>query len=197
MSLDPTVFVHPLAACESDDVGARTRVWAFAHVMAGAVVGADCNVCDHTFVEEGARLGNGVTLKNGVSVWTDVTLEDDVFVGPNAVFTNELRPRAWRQREDVVIVPTVVRNGATLGANATVVCGTTIGRHAFVAAGAVVTRDVPDHAIVAGNPARVAGWMCVCSETLAEARDGGFVCTCGRRYRRAATGEGLEALVVD
>jgi acetyltransferase-like isoleucine patch superfamily enzyme len=192
--LDPSVYVHPLAACESDAVGARTRVWAFAHVMAGAVVGADCNLCDHTFVEDGARLGNGVTVKNGVSVWADVTLEDDVFVGPNAVFTNELRPRAWRPRAEVVIVPTVVRAGATLGANATVVCGLTVGRNAFVAAGAVVTRDVPDHAIVAGNPARAAGWMCECSETLTELPDGQFTCTCGRRYRRAGDHEGLEPL---
>jgi UDP-2-acetamido-3-amino-2,3-dideoxy-glucuronate N-acetyltransferase len=182
VSLDPTVFVHPLAACESDDVGARTRVWAFAHVMAGAVVGADCNVCDHTFVEEGARLGNGVTLKNGVSVWTDVTLEDGVFVGPNAVFTNELRPRAWRQREDVVIVPTVVRNGATLGANATVVCGTTIGRHAFVAAGAVVTRDVPAHALVAGNPARRKGYVCTCGMPLKGSGRALACGDCGRKY---------------
>jgi acetyltransferase-like isoleucine patch superfamily enzyme len=179
VTLDPSVFVHPLAACESDTVGPRTRVWAFAHVMAGAVVGASCNICDHTFVEEGARLGNGVTLKNGVSVWTGVTLEDDVFVGPNAVFTNELRPRAWRDHADVVFTPTLIRQGATLGANSTIVCGVTVGAHAFVGAGAVVTRDVPAHGFVVGNPAAQRGWVCVCSLPL----DDELRCRCGRRYR--------------
>lgn len=152
--LDPTVFVHSHGLCESKDVGPRTRIWAFAHVLPGAVIGADCNICDHVFVETGARIGDHVTVKNGVLIWDLVTIEDDVFVGPGVVFTNDLRPRARIKRGREALVPTLVKAGATIGANATVVCGTTIGRFAFVAAGAVVTADVPDHALVVGNPAR-------------------------------------------
>ncbi len=179
MAPDPTVYVHRHGLCDSDEVGPRTRIWAFAHVMAGAVVGSDCNVCDHAFVETGARVGNRVTVKNAVLLWDGVTVEDDVFLGPNVVFTNDLRPRAARDRALVEVTPTRVRRGATLGANATVVCGTTIGSHAFVAAGAVVTRDVDDHALVAGNPAVRIGWVCECGERLAP----DLRCDCGRRYR--------------
>lgn len=178
-SLPPTVFVHPHGLCESDQVGPRTRIWAFAHVMAGAVVGADCNVCDHVFVEAGARIGSRVTIKNAVSVWDAVTIEDDVFVGPAAVFTNDLSPRAQSKVDPADFVPTVVRAGATIGANATIVCGVTVGRYAFVAAGAVVTRSVADHALVVGTPARPTGWVCECGRRL----DDALVCACGRRYR--------------
>jgi UDP-2-acetamido-3-amino-2,3-dideoxy-glucuronate N-acetyltransferase len=165
---ESTVFVHPQALCESRDVGPGTRVWAFAHVMPGARVGADCNICGHAFVESGAWVGDRVTVKNGVLVWEGVTIEDDVFLGPAVVFTNDLRPRAHVKRSGADLLPTLVRRGATLGANATVVCGVTIGSHAFVAAGAVVTRDVPDFAFVAGNPAIQRGWVCWCGERLGE-----------------------------
>jgi len=160
------VFVHPRGLCESDQVGHGTRVWAFAHVLPGAVIGAECNIGDHAFVEGGAVLGDRVTVKNAVLVWDRVTIEDEVFLGPNMVFTNDLRPRAAIKRPRAALLPTVVRRGATIGANATVVCGTTIGEHAFVAAGAVVVRDVPAHAFVAGNPAVQKGWVCACGEGL-------------------------------
>jgi acetyltransferase-like isoleucine patch superfamily enzyme len=172
--------IHPQALCESDDVGTGTRVWAFAHVLAGAVVGRDCNICDHTFVEGGARIGDRVTLKNGVSVWTGVVLDDDVFVGPNAVFTNDLVPRAAPYRTpQEKLGCTLVERGATIGANATVVCGVTVGEHAFVGAGAVVTRDVPAHALVVGVPAGPVGWMCVCGLRI----EPDVTCDCGRRYQ--------------
>ena len=179
-------YVHPQALCESDDVGAGTRIWAFAHVMAGARIGAGCNVGDHVFVESGAVIGDGVTLKNHSLVFDGVILEDDVFVGPNTVFTNDRRPRAPGVRDgEWELVSTVVRRGASLGAQATVVCGVTIGSFALVAAGAVVTTDVPAHALVAGNPARHLGWVCRCGRTLAD----DLGCTCGRRFR--VTGDGL------
>jgi UDP-2-acetamido-3-amino-2,3-dideoxy-glucuronate N-acetyltransferase len=171
-------FVHPMGLCESPEVGAGTRIWAFAHVMRGAVVGRDCNLGDHTFVEDGARLGDRVTVKNGVAVWRAVTVEDDVFLGPYVTFTNDLRPRAHQRLAADDLVPTVVGEGATLGANATVICGIRIGRHAFVGAGAVVTADVPDHALVVGNPARQVGWVCTCGESLGD----GLICVCGRSY---------------
>jgi UDP-2-acetamido-3-amino-2,3-dideoxy-glucuronate N-acetyltransferase len=187
--LDPSVFVHPMGLCESDRVGPRTRIWAFAHVLPGAVVGADCNLGDHAFVEGGARIGDRVTVKNAVLLWDRVTVEDEVFLGPNAVFTNVLAPRAGARKAPGELVPTLVRRGATVGANATVVCGVTVGRHAFVAAGAVVARDVPDHALVAGNPARRTGWVCACGQRL----DDLLACACGRRYRLVDETTGLVA----
>ena len=156
------VFVHPQGLCESVDVGPGTRVWAFAHVLPGAIIGADCNICDHAFIETGARIGDRVTVKNAVLVWDGVTVEDDVFLGPNVVFTNDLRPRAHIKKAREELTPTLVRRGATLGAGVTVVCGTTIGEHAFVAAGSVVTGDVPAHAMVVGNPGRQVSWVCTC-----------------------------------
>jgi UDP-2-acetamido-3-amino-2,3-dideoxy-glucuronate N-acetyltransferase len=181
-------FVHPKGLCESREVGAGTRVWAFAHVMDGAVVGRDCNLCDHTFIEDGARLGDRVTVKNGVAVWRAVTVEDDVFLGPYATFTNDLRPRSGQRLAPDEFVPTTVAQGATLGANTTVVCGIRVGRYAFVGAGAVVTRDVVDHALVVGNPARQVGWVCKCGLSL----DADLVCVCGRRYRSGANGLAAE-----
>jgi acetyltransferase-like isoleucine patch superfamily enzyme len=177
--LDPTVYVHPRGLCESDRVGPRTRIWAFAHVLPGAEVGADCNVGDHAFIEGGARLGDRVTVKNAVLVWDRVTVEDEVFLGPNMVFTNDLAPRVGFKKAPEQLVPTLVRRGATIGANATVVCGVTIGSHAFVAAGAVVVDDVADHALVAGNPARRIGWVCACGRRIGQT----LACSCGRSYR--------------
>lgn len=185
MSDDQAVFVHPAGLCESDDVGAGTRVWAFAHVLKGAVVGRDCNICDGAFVEGGARIGDRVTVKNGVLVWDRVTIEDDVFLGPGVVFTNDMRPRAHVKRSGDSLVATTVRRGATLGGGVVVVCGSEIGEHAFAAAGAVITRDVPAHAFVAGNPARRKGWVCICGEAL----DDSLTCAgCGRAYRTGGTG---------
>ena len=184
MGLDPSVLVHALALCESDDVGPRTRIWAFAHVLAGARVGADGNVGDHAFVEGGAVVGDGVTIKNGVLLWSGVTVEDGVFLGPGAVFTNDAGPRAPYPKGPAGWRATLVRRGATVGANATVLSGLTIGRWAMVGAGAVVTADVPDHALVVGNPARQAGWACECGRTL----PGGLACACGRSYRLTEAG---------
>ncbi len=153
----PQFFAHPESRVESSDIGARTRVWAFAHILKGARIGSDCNVCDHTFVEGGAVVGDRVTLKCGVQLWDGVTLEDDVFVGPNATFTNDPFPRS--RRKPVQFTRTVVRRGASIGANATILPGITIGAGAMVGAGAVVTRDVPAGAIVVGNPAAVSGYV--------------------------------------
>jgi acetyltransferase-like isoleucine patch superfamily enzyme/dTDP-4-dehydrorhamnose 3,5-epimerase-like enzyme len=153
-----STFVHGSALVETGAVvGEGTRVWAFAHILPGAVVGKDCNICDHVFIEGGVRVGDRVTIKPGVQLWVGVTLEDDVFVGPNATFTNDLFPRskdypAERPR-------TIVRRRASVGANATILAGTVIGSNAMVGAGAVVTREVPPNAIVAGNPARIVGYM--------------------------------------
>jgi acetyltransferase-like isoleucine patch superfamily enzyme len=150
-------FAHPSALCESSQVGEGTRIWAFAHVLPGARIGRDCNICDGVFVENDVVVGDRVTVKCGVQLWDGVRLEDDVFIGPNATFTNDPFPRS-RQRPERFAVTTVER-GASVGANATLLPGVTIGRGAMVGAGAVVSRSVPRFAIVAGNPARIIGYV--------------------------------------
>lgn len=153
----PDYFVHPQALCESTAVGAGTRIWAFAHVLPGARIGADCNVCDHVFIENDVWLADRVTIKCGVQLWDGIRLESDVFVGPNATFSNDRFPRS-RQRPEA-FARTVVRQGASIGANATLLPGITVGAQAMVGAGAVVTRSVPPKAIVVGNPAKIVGYV--------------------------------------
>ena len=181
------VFVHPQGLCESDEVGEGTKVWAFAHVMRGARIGRGCNVCGGAFIETGAVLGDDVTVKNNVLVWDKVTVGDAVFLGPGVVFTNDLDPRAGFKKDPSGFLPTVVENGATIGANATIVCGTTIGRNAFVGAGSVVAHDVAPHALVVGNPARRIGWVCECGKRLGD----DLTCECGRSYEVSGEREGL------
>ena len=181
----PAFFKHSQALVESDEIGDGTRIWAFAHVMRGARIGARCNICDHVFVESRVTIGDDVTLKNGVAVWDAVTLGNSVFVGPYAVFTNDKNPRAAVKKDRDKFLPTRVREGASIGANATIICGVTIGRYAFVGAGAVITRDVPDYAMVVGNPARMIGYMCECGGKLPPS----LVCNCGRKFLKR--GEGL------
>lgn len=146
------VFIHDRALVESESIGAGTRIWAFAHVMAGAVIGRDCNICDHTFVEGDVIIGDRVTLKSGVFLWDGLRVEDDVFIGPQATFTNDRFPRSKQPFDEVV---TTLRRGASIGAGAILLPGVTIGERAMVGAGAVVTRDVPADVVVLGNPARV------------------------------------------
>ena len=178
------VFVHPQGICESTDVGSGTRVWAFAHVLDGATIGNDCNICDHAYIENGVTVGNRVTIKNRVLLFEGVTVQDDVFLGPGVIFTNDLRPRAFIKRGGTDLSPTVVERGATLGAGVVVVCGISIGAYAFVGAGTVLTRDVPAHAFVVGNPGRSIGWACECGSRLPAS----FACECGITYRLADAG---------
>lgn len=163
---EPSVFIHRHALCESETVGAGTRLWAFSHVMAGAQVGDNCNLGEHVFVENGVRIGTGCTVKNGVALWEGVTLEDGVFVGPYVVFTNDKQPRAFIRTQNTFFLPTRVMQGASLGANSTIVCGVTIGRYAMIGAGTVVHRNVEDHALVVGNPGREIGRVCYCGQKL-------------------------------
>jgi UDP-2-acetamido-3-amino-2,3-dideoxy-glucuronate N-acetyltransferase len=183
--------LHDLALCESEHVGKDTRVWAFAHVMPGARVGERCNLGEGVYVEGSVVVGDDVTVKNGVALYDGVTLEDGVFVGPNAVFTNDLRPRSGEFKRDAsTFLPTRVEKGASIGANATIRCGITIGAYAMIAAGAVVTRDIEPHALVRGVPAMHMGWVCKCGERLRAGGDLYFCDECRREYD-VAPGGGL------
>jgi UDP-2-acetamido-3-amino-2,3-dideoxy-glucuronate N-acetyltransferase len=178
-------FRHHMAVVEDGvTVGNGTRIWAFAHVLSGVSLGEDCNVCDHTFIEGRVRIGNRVTIKCGVSLWDGVVVQDDVFIGPNVVFTNDKRPRS-RQRPPEY-PETILKQGCSLGANATILPGLTIGRWAMIGAGAVVTHDVPDYALVVGTPARRTGWVCQCGEKLNFQQAPVVDCKCGERYEQVS-----------
>jgi len=163
-------------------VGKNTKIWHFCHVMSSAIIGERCNLGQNVFVGNNVRIGNGVKIQNNVSVYEGVVLEDDVFCGPSMVFTNDLNPRAAFPKWPAGYVQTLVKKGCTIGANATIVCGVTLGAHAFVGAGAVVTEDVADFAVVYGVPACLQGWMCVCGETLVFDGDKTCCSKCQRAY---------------
>jgi UDP-2-acetamido-3-amino-2,3-dideoxy-glucuronate N-acetyltransferase len=173
------LFVHPTA--QVDDgvfLGPGSKVWHFSHILEGSSVGSGCNIGQNVVIGPRAQVGNGCKIQNNVSVYEGVTLEDDVFCGPSMVFTNVNNPRAFIKRMHE-LRPTLVKRGASIGANATIVCGHTLGEYCFIAAGSVVTKDVPAHALMRGNPARRAGWMCRCGEKLPD----GLTCpSCGNSY---------------
>ncbi len=156
---------HPTAVVESDEIGEGTRIWHFAHVRKGSKIGKNCNLGKSVYIDTGAEIGDNVKIQNFVSVYKGIKIEDDVFVGPSATFTNDLYPRAFIWDEEHV-VPTLVRRGASIGANSTIICGTTIGEYSMVGAGSVVTRDVHDFALVLGNPAKFSRWICYCGKRL-------------------------------
>lgn len=178
-------FKHSTALIDSGArIGEGTRIWAFVNVQDRVVIGRNCNICDHCFIEKGVVIGDDVTIKNGVSVYEGITLESGVFVGPNATFVNDRHPRS--RRADWRMEKSLVRKGATIGANATILCGVTVGSYAVIGAGAVVLKDVPAHAVVVGNPARQIGWASREGERL----DADLKSSSGLRYRH--TPDGLE-----
>lgn len=174
------VFVHPDARVETEEIGEETRIWAFAHILKGAKIGKDCNICDHTFVEGDVVIGDRVTLKSGVYLWDGVRIKNDVFIGPNATFVNDIRPRSKAYPEK--FMKTYVKDGASIGANTTIMCGITIGKWAMIGAGSVVTKDVPDYTLVYGISANVKGYVCECGKGL-NFEDLKAKCDCGKGYK--------------
>jgi len=177
---DNSVSIHPTSEIDNDvEIGAGTKIWHYSHIISGSHIGKNCSIGQNVVIGPNAAIGNGCKIQNNVSVYKGVTLEDFVFCGPSVVFTNVINPRSEIRRMDE-IRPTLVKKGASLGANSTVVCGHTIGSYAFIAAGAVVTKDVPDHALMMGNPAIQKGWICQCGNKL----NNRFQCpACGNRYK--------------
>jgi UDP-2-acetamido-3-amino-2,3-dideoxy-glucuronate N-acetyltransferase len=175
-------FIHETAIIDSPcRIGKDTKIWHFSHIMRGTEIGDGCNIGQNVVVSPGVKIGNNVKIQNNVSVYEGVTLEDDVFCGPCMVFTNVINPRSHISRKHE-FKHTLVKKGATIGANATIVCGNTIGRYSFIGAGAVVTKDVPDYTLVVGNPARVVGWMCECGHQLTFNEDAAICLTCKKQY---------------
>lgn len=176
-------FVHE-SSCVDDgcSIGAGTRIWHFSHIMRGCTIGKNCNIGQNVVISPGVTLGDGVKIQNNVSVYTGVICEDGVFLGPSCVFTNVINPRAFVERKHEYR-QTLLRKGATVGANATVICGHEIGIYAMIGAGAVVTKDVPDYALVYGNPARIQGYVCQCGEKLHFTENRAVCNVCGKSYR--------------
>lgn len=182
------VFVHESSYVDDGcEIGEGSKIWHFSHVMSRSRIGKRCNIGQNVVISPDVVIGDNVKIQNNVSIYTGVILEDDVFCGPSMVFTNVVNPRSHVSRKDEYRA-TLVKRGASLGANSTIVCGHTVGRYAFIGAGAVVTRDVPDYALVIGNPGRVSGWMCACGVKLAGGAHPPLEATCascGSRYHAA------------
>jgi UDP-2-acetamido-3-amino-2,3-dideoxy-glucuronate N-acetyltransferase len=181
----PDVFVHQTALVDPGcEIGSGTKVWHFSHLLKGTSIGKNCNIGQNVVIGPDATIGTGCKIQNNVSIYKGVTLENDVFCGPSMVFTNVYNPRSAIRRMDE-IRPTLVRHGASLGANSTIVCGHTIGKFAFIGAGAVVIDDVPDYALVVGNPSKIKGWMCECGIRIHFDKNGKGVCdACGAKYKK-------------
>jgi acetyltransferase-like isoleucine patch superfamily enzyme len=173
-------MIHQSADVQSKNIGGGTTIWQFAVVLSGATIGNNCNINCHTFIENDVVIGNNVTVKSGTYIWDNIRIEDDVFIGPNVIFTNDRRPRS-KQRVDYP--RTTIKKGASLGANTTILAGVTIGRYAMTGIASVVTRDVPDYALVYGNPARIKGWVDETGNKLQSSGDGIWITSDGRKFK--------------
>lgn len=190
--MEKEFFVHESSYVDDDvEIGKGTKIWHFCHIQKGARIGEKCSLGQNVNISNNVKIGNGVKIQNNVAVYEGVELEDYVFCGPSMVFTNDLTPRSKYPKGSAGYIKTIVKYGATIGANATIVCGTTLGKWCLIGSGAVVTKDVKDYALMVGNPAKQIGWACECGEVL----DDSLVCkSCGRKYRLSESGN-LEEVI--
>lgn len=178
-------YIHPSAIVDTALIGNNTRIWAFVHILSHVTIGSNCNICDHCFVEQDVRIGNNVTIKSGIYIWEGVTIEDNVFLGPNVVFTNDVRPRS---KQYVEVSKTLIKEGASVGANSTILAGVTLGKYCMTGIGAVITKDVPDYALVYGNPARIKGWVDEFGQKLKQHSSTEWISEDGKIYEQTANG---------
>lgn len=179
-------FLHQNSLVETADIGEDTRIWAFVHILKDVKIGRNCNICDHCFIESGVIIGNNVTVKSGVHIWTGASIEDDVFIGPSVVFTNDLHPRSKQAFE---LGKIVIGKGASIGANSTILAGVKIGQFAMTGIGSVITRDVKNYALVYGNPAKQHGWVDEAGNKLIKKEENNWISLSGEKYQE--TKEGL------
>ncbi len=172
-------FIHPGSIVESENIGINTRIWAFVHILKDVIIGENCNICDHCFIESSVSIGNNVTIKSGVNIWEGVTIEDDVFIGPSVVFTNDLHPRSKKPFD---LSKIIIRKGASIGANTTLLAGIEIGEYAMTGIGSVVTKPVKNYALVFGNPAKQKGWIDEEGNKLKNLNDNIWVSENGNKY---------------
>jgi len=196
------LFIHPSAIVETAEIGEGTRIWAYTHVMSDVTIGANCNIGEHCFIESGSTVGNQVTIKNGNMIWEGVHLEDGVFVGPLVIFTNDLYPRSPRLPQAQTryadrgwLKPTVVKQGASLGAGAVILAGVVIGEYCLVGAGSIVNRSLPPHALVVGSPARLRGWVCQCGLPLVFTSAAAACARCGLQFIKTGSSVALQQAV--
>ncbi|MES2559964.1 MAG: acyltransferase [Bacteroidota bacterium] len=185
MSENNTPFIHSTALVDTSDIGSNTRIWAFVHILKNVTIGNNCNICDHCFVEQNVQIGNNVTVKSGIYIWEGVHIEDNVFLGPNVVFTNDVRPRS---KQYVEVQKTLLKEGASIGANSTILAGVTMGKYCMTGIGSVITKDVPDHALVYGNPARIKGWVDELGQKLKQHSSTEWVSEDGIIYKQTDNG---------
>ena len=193
--MNETYYVHPSSYIDEDcQIGDGTTIWHFCHVMKGCRIGKKCNLGQNVVISPGVIVGDNVRIQNNVSVYTGVIIEDDVFLGPSCVFTNVINPRSFISRKNEY-KETVLKKGCSLGANCTIVCGHIVGRYALIGAGAVVTKDVPDYAVIVGNPGRIKGYICECGESLLFDNHGKALCSsCGKKYIYESNNKKVERL---
>lgn len=174
------ITIHPQAIVDSKNIDAGTKIWAFTHILKGAIIGKNCNICEHVFIEDDVVIKDNVTIKCGVYLWNGIRIDNNVFIGPSVTFTNDIRPRSQVYPKE--FMKTEIKEGASIGANVTVLCGIIIGKWAMIGAGSLVSKSIPDYALAYGNPARIKGFVCECSKDL-NIKGNYAKCSCGKIYK--------------
>jgi acetyltransferase-like isoleucine patch superfamily enzyme len=186
LCLDNSYFIHPQAIVETKNIGKDTKIWAFTHIQENVEIGSNCNIGEGCFIENGVVIGNDVVVKNHISIWDGIVIGDRVFLGPNVVLTNDLYPRSKIFHSESI--KTLIDYGASIGANATIICGVRIGRFSMTGAGSVVTNNVNDFSLIYGNPARFKSWICICTKKFIFKDNNKYTCVCGRQYKQDLNG---------